>query len=179
MRLVPAVCALAALAFAQTAAAQVSLAPVSFSPEFQVLVDEELGAREGEYLRGRVIDAVTSALARRGASVSSGAPVVIEISIVDADPNRPTMLQTNNAIGEGHPGSRQTGFFPNSFSIGGAELHATLRGADGQVLTEVTHRRYNNQINDLQRTPTTWTEAQRAILQFATKVADAYVATAR
>lgn len=170
MRLIPAVAAIAVLAFAPMAAAQVALAPISFSPEFQVSLDEDLGVREGETLRQAVETSVSRALARAGASVSNGAPVTIEISIIDADPNRPTMHQLAE-----EPGLD----FGRSYSIGGAELRAVLRGSDGRVLTEVTHRRYNYSIDELLGPPATWSEARRAINQFATKVADAYIAHAR
>jgi len=63
-----------------------------------------------------------------------------------------------------------------SISVGGAELRAVLRGAGGQVVAEVEHRRYTNSLRDLVGEPTTWTDARRSIGQFAEKVADAYVA---
>ncbi|MBX9746179.1 MAG: hypothetical protein K2X34_04710, partial [Hyphomonadaceae bacterium] len=86
MRFISAVCGLAAFAFAHAAHAQsVAISPVSFSPEFQVLIDEELGAREGEYLREAVTETVAATLARRGIAVGQGG-ATIEISIIDADP---------------------------------------------------------------------------------------------
>ena len=149
----------AVLAFVSPAWAQAT--QVSFSPEFQTALDEEYGAREGEYLRTRVAEAIERELARRGVSNTSG----IQITIVDADPNRPTMQQL----------SAQPGLDPiRSVSIGGAELQATLPG--GEV---ITHRRYNHSLADVVGPSTTWTEAQRAIRRFAVKVADAYIATPR
>ena len=166
MRLVPAFVGLAALAFASSAAAApVTLSQISFSPEFQVELDEELGAREGEYLRSAVTEAVSNALTRRGASIGAGADITIEISIIDADPNRPTMQQT-----QGRPGLDPL----RSVSTGGAELRAVLRNASGQVVGEVDHRRYDETLSDVFVPPTTWTSAQRSIRQFAGKVADAY-----
>jgi hypothetical protein len=170
MRFTSALFAASALAFAQAAwAGPVTLAPISFSPEFQEQLDEELGAREGDVLRAAVEQAIAQALERRGATLGEAAPVSIEVSIVDADPNRPTMQQLAD-----QPGLDAA----RSVSIGGAELHAVLRGADGQVLSEVTHRRYNHSLQDLTGAATTWTEARRAIRRFADKVADAYVAHA-
>lgn len=170
MRLLTVFCGLAALAFAQTAAA-VTLAPVSFSPEFETRLNQNLGAREGELLRADVENAVRGALARRGVDASSGG-ATIEIVIVNADPNRPTIQQLS-----ARPGLD----FIRSFSIGGAELHAVLRDANGAVLTEVDHRGYNNSIAEFHGMPPagTWTEARRSIRRFANKVADAYVAHAR
>jgi hypothetical protein len=170
MRLISAFCGLAALALAQSAAA-VTLAPVSFSPEFETKLSENLGVREGEFLRTEVENAVGAALARRGVSVSSGAGT-IEIVIVDADPNRPTLQQLS-----ARPGLD----FIRSFSIGGAELRAVLRGASGEVLSEVDHRRYNHSLAEFHGMPpgATWSEARRSIRGFAEKVADAYVAHVR
>ena len=164
MRLIPAFLGLAALAFAQSASA-VTLSQISFSPEFQIELDEELGAREGEYLRSAVTEAVSNALTRRGASIGTGADITIDISIIDADPNRPTMEQTM-----GRPGLDPM----RSVSTGGAELRAVLRNANGQVVGEVDHRRYDETLSDVFVPPTTWTSAQRSIRQFAGKVADAY-----
>jgi len=161
--------AAATLALAQGAWAQ-PLAPeqISYSPEFQTALDEELGAREGEILRRAVADAINDELARRGASVSAGGPS-IEVSIVDAEPNRPTMQQLVDTPGLD---------WGRSISLGGAELHAVLRGADGAVLSEVDHRRFNFTISELNGAVNTWTEARRAIRRFADKVADDYVAHA-
>ena len=153
----------AVLAFAAPAWAQST--PVSFSSEFQTTLEEEYGVREGEVLRTAVTDAISRELARRGLS---GSNVSIDVTIVDAEPNRPTMQQLFD---------RPSLDF-QSISIGGAELRAIVRGANGGT-TEVTHRRYNHSLADLSGPATTWTEARRSIRQFAVKVADAYVASGR
>jgi hypothetical protein len=156
------------LATAQSASAQ-SVAPeqISFSPEFQTALEEEYGTREGEILRESVARAINDALTRRGASTAGGP--TIEVSIVAAEPNRPTMQQLSD----------RPGLDPiRSISIGGAELKAVIRGADGGVLSEVEHRRFNYSIQELNGAASTWTEAHRAIRRFAEKVADAYVAHA-
>lgn len=167
MRLIPAFCGLAALAFAQSAAG-VTVAPVSFSPEFETELHEEFGVREGEVLRENVEQSIAAALARRGVAVDSGGGT-IEVVIVDADPNRPTWQQLRD---------EPSLDYLRSFSIGGAELRAVLRDSEGNVLTEVEHRNYNSSISEFHGMPpgATWSEARRAIHRFANKVADAYVA---
>lgn len=167
MRLIPAFCSLAALAFAQGASA-VTVAPVSFSPEFETELNERIGVREGDVLRRDVERAVASALASRGVPVD-GSGGAIEIEIVDAEPNRPTMRQLSD---------QPALDYIRSFSIGGAELRAVLRDAEGNVLTEVGHRNYNQSLAEFHGVPPagTWSEARRAIRAFANKVADAYVA---
>lgn len=151
----------ALLAFAAPAWAQST--PVSFSPEFQTSLEEELGVREGEVLRTAVSDAISRELSRRGVAAGSA---TIDVTIVDAEPNRPTMQQLVD----------QPSLDFQSISIGGAELRAVVRSSNGAE-TEVTHRRYNHSLADLSGAATTWTEARRAIRQFAVKVADAYVAS--
>ena len=157
---------LAAFAIATTAAAQPALvAPISYSPEFQTALSRELGAREGAYLSNDLTHAVSAALQRRG--IAEGANgVAIEVAIVRADPNRPTMQQLFHRIG----------LDAGSVSVGGGEFHALIKAADGRTLGEVTHRQYDYSLADLVGPPTTWTTAERAIDQFAEKVADAYEA---
>jgi hypothetical protein len=166
MRITFALAGLAALAFAQSAAAAPVIGPISFSPELQTALEEDIGIREGEKLQRWTSEAVGRALARHGAENAS---VTVEIDIVDADPNRPTMNQLSE-----NPDLDAI----RSISIGGAELHGVLRGADGEVITEVTHRNYDMTLDDVVG-GTTWEAARQAIRQFAEKVADAYVANAR
>ena len=148
----------AVLAFSGPAWAQST--PVSFSPEFQTALEDDFGVREGDYLREAVTQAINAELARRGISNAGN----IEVTIVDAEPNRPTMQQLFDT----------PSLDASSISIGGAELRATL--PSGEV---VTHRRYNHSLADIAGPATTWTEARRAIRQFAVKVADAYIASPR
>ena len=168
MRLVFAAVSLAALAFAQTAQAQsVSLTPVSFAPEFQVRIDNEIGADQGAILRARVENAISAALTRRGASISAGAPVTIEVDVVNATPNRVTVagLRSNYLLDPGR-----------TVQLGGAELHAVLRSSDRAALAEVVYSYYDHDFTDLVGPPAMWTSAGRSISQFAERVADAYVA---
>lgn len=159
MRMVSLLAVAAALTITSTASAQT--VPVTFSPEFQTALEEEYGVREGEILREAVVSAIANELTRRGVSIEG---VTIEVTILDADPNRPTMQQLFET----------PGLDMRSISIGGAELRAVVRSASGQV-TEVNHRRYNPSLEDVTAAATPWTEARRAIRQFAVKVADAHI----
>lgn len=165
MRITPALIGLAALAFSASAAAQ-TLETVSYSPAFQTALEDDIGLREGEYLRREVTQAIDRAIARRNAPA---AQIRIEVVIEDAQPNRFTMHQLRR---------RPDVDAMRSVSVGGAQLRAVLRGADGAVLTEIAHRRYSDSLRDLFVEPLTWTDANRTIRQFAEKVADAYVAQA-
>lgn len=166
MRITSLLAGAALMAFATTATAA-PLSPISYSPEFQASLEDEYGVREGEVLQRDVERAIDRALAARG--VSNG-NIGIDVAILDADPNRPTMQQL----------AAEPSLDPiRSISIGGAELHATLRAADGRALEEISHRRYSLSIDEISPAQGTWSDARRAIRQFANKVADAYVAQAR
>ena len=75
------------------AAAPVSLAPIQLSAELQETITDDYGAREEDVLRGMVERAVSDALTRVGGQIVEGGPIVIEITLVDARPNRPTLGQ--------------------------------------------------------------------------------------
>lgn len=166
MRIAPALLGAAALMFASAASAQ-TLEQVSYSPAFQTALNDDIGVREGEYLRQTVTREIERAIARRNVAATGAR---IDVVIEDAQPNRFTMQQLR---------SRPDVDSMRSVSVGGAELRAVLRDANGAVLTEVTHRRYTSSLRDLYFEPLTWTDANRTIRQFAEKVADAYVAQAR
>ena len=171
MRWLAPLAALAALALAQNAAAApVTLAPVSYSPEFQASLNDDLGTREGAYLSDAVTRSLTGALERAGAQVGTPGGLTVETTIIEAAPNRPTMQQLVSK-----PGLSEI----YSISIGGAELNAVIRGADGSVLAEVHHRRFSSDIRDVIPPAIEWSDAHRAIRQFAVKVANAYRASAR
>jgi len=113
-----------------------------------------------------VTDALSDALERRGAHSDSTAHLVVEVTLIDAQPNKPTFKQLGDTPG--------LDYF-SSVSIGGAELNAILRGPDGEIVTEVSHRRFSYAIDDINLAGGSWSEARRAVRQFATRVARAYV----
>lgn len=139
-------------------------ANVNFSPDFQSSLTDDYGEREGEELRSAVERAIATAIERRG--VAADARYSIEVLIIDAEPNRPTREQTRR-----EPGLDSF----RSISVGGAELRAVLRDHEGNIIREVTHRRYDHSVLDAQYSAATWYTARRAIREFAEKVATAYV----
>jgi hypothetical protein len=165
MRVRSVLLSVAVLGFSGAAAAQ-TIEPISYSPEFQTALMEDFGAREGEYLNEMLTRYVGEALTRRGAA---NGDVRIELSIVDAAPNRPTMeqLSANPSLDA-----------MNSISVGGAELRAVLRDASGAALAEVEHRYYAPSLRDASFAAGTWSDARRSMRRFAEKVADAYAAHA-
>ncbi len=164
--LLSALAALSMIAVAAPAAADpVRLTPATYSADFQEELEDKYGLREGVYLQERLTNRLTRALTNAGAEISDAAPVTIETIIIDAAPNRPTYKQLGDEVSLSYAGS---------FSIGGAELNAVLRGADGQALREVSHRFYSASLQDVSPASDSWHDARRAIDRFARKVADAY-----
>lgn len=163
MRSMFALAALATLALSSPAMAdQISVTTVAFSPAFQEKLNDDLGEREADVLRNGATRAISAELSRRGLA---GIPATLEVTIVDARPNRPTLEQTSH-----RPGLS----IMDSISTGGAELTGVLRATDGRVLAEVSHENYSN-FNELLGSENTWTDTQREFRRFAAKVADAYM----
>lgn len=158
------------LAASPAAASQIAVAPAAISAELQEDLEDDYGVREGEYLQERLAERLSRALANAGADLSENAPITVEATIVDARPNRPTFKQLGDTVSLSYSGS---------ISIGGAELTAVLRGADGQVLREVSHRHYSYSLEDVSFAADSWYDARRAINGLARKVADAYLEQSR
>ena len=153
----------AALAFASAASAQ-TIEQVSFSPDFQEELEDEYGVDEGAYLNETLTRYVAEALQRRGARADGAR---IELTIVDAAPNRPTRQQQFD---------QPSIDFLRSVSIGGAELRAVIRDESGAVVDEVRHRYYSSDLRQASMSADVWGDARRSMRRFADKVATAYVA---
>lgn len=162
MRKVAFAAAFAALTFAGAAAAD-PVTNVTFSPELQTELEETYGVREGEFLQDSIRRSIENALQRSGADLSRAA--TIDVTVIDADPSRPTFKELGDTPG--------LDYF-HSIRVGGAELTAVIRDANGTVLSEVEHRRYAHTLNEVSFSHSTWGDARRAIRTFAEKVADAY-----
>lgn len=145
---------------APASAGSLKIEPIGFSPALQTKLERTLGEREGVHLQRMVARALDRALE----DTPSGAPVRIEVTIVDAQANRPTFRQLADNVSLDYSGS---------FGIGGAALTAILRDADGREIGQIAHRYYGHDI-ELAAYGPDWADAQRAIDQFARKVARAY-----
>lgn len=148
--------------FATPVSAQ-TIAPVLYAPAFQEALEEEYGAREGEYLNRALEGYVAQAFVRHG--LDDADDVRIELSIINARPNRPTFEQTFD-----HPGLDAF----RSLSIGGAELRGVVRDASGAQIVEVEYRWYSHDIRETVAGGDAWWDARRAMRRFADKLAQQY-----
>lgn len=151
--------------FAATASAgPVMVRPMTVDAELQKKFDEDYGVREIRELQDAVNRAVANELGKAGATLGTTGGVILETTLVDAKPTRPTMYQTQK-----RPGLDMM----RSVSLGGAELRARLIAEDGRVLNEISYDWYEWDINNAVAA-TTWTDARRAIRIFADQVGKAY-----
>lgn len=146
---------LATLALAGSASAAEPLSTTSVevkvSPELQKKAAEEYGLRDVQRLADDLRKDVERELDRTG--VLAGGRV--ELTLVDARPNRPTFKQLGD----------RPGLSFESFGTGGATIEGQAISVDGHV-TPVRYRWYESDIRQAKLT-TTWSDAGRAIDRFA------------
>lgn len=142
-------------------AATVRLSPVVIATPLQSKLDTRFGAAEGAVLGQAVTRSLGRSLEAAGASLDDGSPVRIEVSIEDAMPSHPTRLQLQR-----NPSLD----YLRSISLGGAHLHAVLRGADGRVLDHVDFDRYAMSLDLVSSSADAWGDALLAIDGFAAQV---------
>ena len=136
--------------------AHASTITISFSEDFQETLEDDYGLRESDTLREFVTEDLEEAFTKAGVD-----PDQVDVTIINAKPNRPTFEQARNEP------SLDTF---RSFSIGGMEVEGTAFDADGNTLGNVSYRWFENDIRE-SRFKATWTDANRASRQFARRLA--------
>ncbi|MEO0982127.1 MAG: hypothetical protein AAFX03_05695 [Pseudomonadota bacterium] len=146
------------------AAAALMLAPfaaateinIGYSDAFYEKLEYDFGLREGDVLVKEVREDLERQLDKRGVS-----PALIEVTILDAKPNRPTIKQL---------GDRPGLDFSRSISRGGMDLIATAFDENGEEIGTIEYEHFERDVDQI-RGSTTWFEARRASGMFARKVA--------
>jgi len=147
--------ALTALGFA--AGANAATINVAFSEDFAEKLEDDYGLREGNKLTEEIIEDIERELERAGVDAER-----IDVTILDAKPNRPTFAQIS-----GSPGLDPI----RSVSIGGMSLTGTIIHMDGET-TDVEYEWYENDIRQVFGS-STWWDADRVSRRFAKRVAEA------
>ena len=124
---------------------------VKLSPELQKKAADDYGVRDVQRLADDLKKDVERELDRTG--VLAGGRV--ELTLVDARPNRPTFKQLGD----------RPGLSFESFGTGGATIEGQAISVDGHV-TPVRYQWYESDIRQAKLT-TTWSDAGRAIDRFA------------
>jgi len=115
---------------------------------------------------GQLIERLESKLeasfAKQGLQIVDGAPVTLNVVLVDAKPNRPTFAQM----------SKDSSLSMQSFANGGAEIMGELIASDGREMGTVSYRYYETDIQNAQYGGT-WSDSHKAISRYASKTAKA------
>ncbi|MEL7108078.1 MAG: hypothetical protein AAGJ68_03985 [Pseudomonadota bacterium] len=146
--------AIGALAILPLAAA--TEVAVTYSDDFAEELADNYGEREGETLTEDIVQDLERAFKRAGVE-----PARVDITIVNAKPNRPTFEQLND-----RPGLDAF----RSISLGGMELSGTAYDGDGNVLATQDYGWFETDIRDVLGSGV-WSDANRASRRFATKMA--------
>jgi hypothetical protein len=147
--------AIGALAILPTAAA--TEVAVTYSDDFAEELADNYGEREGAALTEDIIEDLDRAFAKAGVD-----PARVDVTIIDAKPNRPTFEQLSD-----RPGLDSF----RSISLGGMKLSGTVYDADGNVLATQEYGWFENNLRDVVGAGV-WTDANRASRRFAKKMAD-------
>ena len=145
----------ATLAFAPFASAG-ELA-VTYSPDFATELTETYGEREGAKLEDYIRNDIEREFSKAGLDLAR-----IDITILEAKPNRPTMQQVRDTPG--------LDMF-RSVSIGGMKLQGTAYDASGNALGDLEYGWFETSLDNVGAS-TTWTDASRASDRFARKFVD-------
>ena len=173
MRMIHALSALPAIVLAAPLAAAQSMSAVSGPLELgEVAISEDLQVKAAEEYGERDIERLTEALRAEAEAALMGAGRLavdgaepegrIELTLVDADPNRPTMLQMKN----------EPGLSFQSFSRGGAAIEAVLYDASGAEAGRMEYDWYSPDLRDAWARGV-WSDADRTIDRFASRLASA------
>lgn len=154
-RTLTALATLAALAAPALASDPVAIGEIAIGPELQDKADE-YGQRELDYLVREMREDLERELAGR---LGDGG-LTLNVTLLDATPNRPTMEQMS-----------RRGLDASSLSIGGASLEAALVDASGAEVETYSYAWRTHSIRDVIGY-TRWTDANRAMARFADDIAE-------
>ena len=154
-RTMTALLAIGALAVPALAQDPVSISPIGFGPELTEKADE-YGQRELDYLANEMREDLERELS--GMLGENG--LRLEVTILDATPNRPTMEQM-----------AARSLHHSSISFGGASLEARLLDASGAELETFSYSWRSHNIQDVVGY-SRWTDARRAMDRFASDIGE-------
>jgi hypothetical protein len=133
-------------------------AQVAFAPPAEAKFDQYGKSEEG-VLQGRILSAVA-----RACQATLPAGVTIDVLVLDVAPTYPTRAQL-----DGTPSLDPV----KTHYLGGADLTGYLRNGQGQVLATVKHRYFPPTVQWRSYQYDPWSDADRAIDQFADELGSA------
>ena len=122
--------------------------------------DKRWGPQDVAYLEKELRAMVTRRLLAKNLMSSQGKGARLMLTIVDVEPNRPTLQAMTK--------KQQLNFI--SFGLGGAEVSAHLIGADGKDLGEIHYRWFDDRMDSFTSNNTIWFDARHAFQWFAKRL---------
>lgn len=146
---------LAALLAASSAGAAPAVVTVQLGSELQDKANKTLGMREVSRLADDLKSTVERELARAGALSDAR----VELTLTDAQPNRPTFKQMGD----------RPGLSFESFGVGGAAIEGRIVSPDGSAVP-LTYKWYETDISQVWGY-SPWWDAETTFSRFARKLA--------
>ncbi|MET0547430.1 MAG: hypothetical protein ABWZ40_14095 [Caulobacterales bacterium] len=146
------------MAMAVTSAVQAApvVQEIVISKDLQKTLDKDYGAKEADFLKKDLREAVERSLDKSGATKVA----YVKLTIDEAKPNRPTFYQTSKNTSLSYGDSR---------SLGGARVEAQLYDSSGALLSTVKHKYFTFNLDDV-IAQSTWSDEQRAFDSAAYKI---------
>ena len=139
-------------------AAQAGEVNITFSEKFAETLQDKLGEREGTYLIKQLTRDIEQEFGDELATMGD-----INIKIIDAKANRPTMKEMGD----------KPGLSMRSIAVGGASLEGEVLGEDGEVIASTNYKYYETDIR-YAKGSATWSDAKRSFNRFADKLGKEY-----
>jgi hypothetical protein len=145
----------------------VTIAEIAIGEELLEKADE-YGEREFDRLSGALHDDLSRELSSMGwLGTETSAAALLYVTIEDATPNRPTFRQQGGI----------RGLHFSSYGLGGADISAELRTANGEVLASYSYSWSSTDIRFAQYA-NTWTDALRTFDRFSTRLTESLASEA-
>lgn len=123
--------------------------------------DGYFGERDLTSLTKRIKKSATHRLTKKGITISDDAELVLKLTLVDVQNNRPTIKQLGQKIGLSF----------KSIQLGGADFEGELFTKDGRSLGTMSYSYYDTIFDEFAVARATWTDTHKAIQRFSTKLA--------
>ena len=118
------------------------------------------GDKDLDLLKKRLQSKIEKRFSKNGIAISENASTILQVTLADAEPNRPTFEQQ----------SRDVSLSFQSIALGGAEIESELVTRDGRSLGNINYRWYENDIRDASF-GSTWSDTYRAFDRYASRAA--------
>ena len=123
--------------------------------------DGYFGIKDLNALKDRLKKRAALALTKKNMTISDDMGLVLKLTLVDVQNNRPTYRQL----------SQEVNLSSRSIQLGGADFEGELFTQDGVSLGTMSYSYYDSLFDEFSRSRGIWTDTHEAILRFSTRLA--------